>query len=164
MGDRERTLAIMKDPACGPMGVTAVALALLLKVAALETLLAHPAAGWWWLAPVAARTVLPLAFLTLPYVRAGGMGDGLAATASRRGLALMALLALALLALGLPATLGWLWLALAAGLFALWRRAVLQRLGGFTGDCAGALVELLEVALLVAAALFLTTATGSATL
>jgi len=166
MGDRKRTLAIMKDPACGPMGVTAVVLTLLLKVAALETLLTHPAAGWWWLAPVAARAMLSLAFITLPYVRAGGMGDGLGANASRPGLTLATLLVLTLLALGLSTTLWWLWLTLTVVLFALWRLAVLRRLGGFTGDCAGALVELLEVALLVFAALFLTATSvaGSAAL
>ena len=37
-GDRERTLAIMKDPYCGPMGVSAVVAMLLLKFAALSVL------------------------------------------------------------------------------------------------------------------------------
>lgn len=161
MGDRERTLAIMKDPACGPIGVTAVVLVLLLKAAALVTLLSHSTTVCWWLAPMAARTALPLAFVTLSYVRPTGMGAGLAANASPLGLTLAALLVLGLLALGLPTALWWLWLALAAGLFAVWRRGVQQRLGGFTGDCAGALVELLEVALLVSAALFLTTASAA---
>lgn len=162
MGDRTRTLAIMKDPACGPMGAVTLLLTLLLKVASLEALLAHPQAGWWWLAPVVARAVLPLAFTAVPYVRAGGMGDGLAAHASRPGIGMATLLTLGLGTTLLPAALGWLWLATAAGLFILWRWAVLRRLGGFTGDCAGALVELLEVALLVCAALFLTASAGLA--
>jgi len=153
MGDRERTLAIMKDPACGPMGVTAIALVLLLKVAALATLLAYPAAIPWWLIPVVARTVLPLVFISLPYVRQGGMGDGLASNASKPGLALAVMLVLAVLALWLPLQFLCLWLVVAVAVFALWRHAVVKRLGGFTGDCAGALVELLEVALLVASAL-----------
>ncbi|MFA5494350.1 MAG: adenosylcobinamide-GDP ribazoletransferase [Porticoccaceae bacterium] len=155
MGDRERTLAIMKDPACGPMGVTAIALALLLKVAALAALLAGPAAVAWWLVPLAARTLLPLAFIGLPYVRQGGMGDGLAANASKPGLALAAGLVLGILVLGLPVQLAALWLAVALAAFALWRHGVRRRLGGFTGDCAGALVELVEVALLVASAFFI---------
>ena len=152
MGDRERTLAIMKDPACGPAGVVAVVLVLLVKVAALDVLLAHSSADWW-LAPVVARTLLPLAFITLPYVRVGGMGGGLAENASRRGLTTAALVVAAVLALCLPVTLWLPWLAVSVALFALWRRSVQRRLGGFTGDCAGALVELLETALLATAAL-----------
>ncbi|MEA3301199.1 MAG: adenosylcobinamide-GDP ribazoletransferase [Pseudomonadota bacterium] len=157
MGDRARTLAIMKDPACGPIGVVAIVMVLLVKVAALDTLLTGASGIFWWLIPVLARTVLPLAFVSLPYVREGGMGDGLARNASRPGLILAVLLVLGLLALCLPLLLLCLWLAVAVAVFALWRRAMIQRLGGFTGDGAGALVELLEVALLVATALFVQT-------
>lgn len=50
---------------------------------------------------------------------------------------------------------GW-GLALAAAItFVLWRRAMLLRLGGFTGDTAGAMVELTEVVGLLAAVVFL---------
>ena len=77
MGDRARTLAIMKDPTSGPMAVTAVVLMLLLKYAALTTLLpAAPAA--LWLAPLLARTAVVAAFASTPYVRAGGLGSALA--------------------------------------------------------------------------------------
>ncbi len=155
MGDRERTLAIMKDPSCGPMGVAAITLVLLLKTVALATLLGLPGQWAWWLIPLAARALLPLAFVGLPYCRAGGMGDGLAAGASRRGIALALGLTALLCILTLPWTLAALWLLVAAAIFVLWRRAMLLRLGGFTGDGAGALVELAELALLVASALYL---------
>ncbi|VAX03286.1 Cobalamin synthase, partial [hydrothermal vent metagenome] len=39
LGDRDKTLAIMKDPACGPAGVVSIVLLLLLKFAALHALL-----------------------------------------------------------------------------------------------------------------------------
>lgn len=152
MGDRERTLAILKDPACGPLGVTAVVLVLLLKVAALEHLLAAGVGGWW-LAPLVARTVLPLAFLVLPYVRAGGMGGHLADGASPPALAVATGLALALTGLWLPPGHWWLWLSVAVLMLIVWRGAMSRRLGGFTGDGAGALVEVLETALLLASAL-----------
>jgi adenosylcobinamide-GDP ribazoletransferase len=43
---------------------------------------------------------------------------------------------------------------LAAGLLWVWlRRAVMERLGGFTGDIAGALLELLECTALLVIAL-----------
>ncbi len=81
------------------------------------------------------------------------MGDDLAGGASRPALALALGLTLVLLALILPALHWWLWLAVSALVFVWWRAAMKRRLGGFTGDGAGALVELLEGALLLASAL-----------
>jgi adenosylcobinamide-GDP ribazoletransferase len=52
--------------------------------------------------------------------------------------------------------LGLVLMALAAFLLIAWRRSVLERLGGFTGDTAGALVELTEAALLLVAVLLIT--------
>ncbi|WP_207951757.1 adenosylcobinamide-GDP ribazoletransferase [Pseudomaricurvus alcaniphilus] len=151
LGDRQRTLDIMKDPACGPIGVVALVLVLLLKFTALASLLLLPAASssGWWLVPLAARSLLPLAFLSTPYVRSQGMGSALASHGQRQTVLLAAGLATALLALLLPWTLLLLWLLGGALLQLLWRRAMLQRLGGFTGDGAGALVELQETLLLV---------------
>ncbi|MCC8470134.1 adenosylcobinamide-GDP ribazoletransferase [Xanthomonas phaseoli] len=150
MGDRARTLAIMKDPTSGPMAVTAVVLILLLKCAALAALL--PAApGMVWLAPLLARTSLVAAFLTTPYVRAGGLGSGLVGSA-RAVLQWSLLLGLACaFAAGLLR--GLLACAVAGVVFVVWRRACLQRLGGMTGDTCGALVEVSETAVLVALAL-----------
>ncbi len=152
LGDRERTLAIMKDPYCGPMGVAALLLALLLKFAALEELVAR---GDWivlMLAPLLARSALPALFLTTPYVRPGGLGDVLARCLPRRAAAVAVLTVL----LVLPAALGMsvLWpLAAALGAFAGLRALMMRRLGGATGDTAGAMVEIIETVVLVAAAL-----------
>lgn len=149
IGSREKTLAIMKDPAAGPMGVVALVLLLLLKFAALASL--APALGVsLLLAPLLARTALVLAFLTTPYVRSGGLGSALA-QAPRGACVLSLLAALALpFAFGLPGLVAWLamWLV-----FVLWRRAVVRRLQGFTGDTAGALAELIELAVLLAMSL-----------
>lgn len=146
LGDRERTLAIMKDPRSGPMAVTALVLVLLLKFAALASL---PPAAWagLCLAPLLGRTALTLAFLSTPYVRAMGMGSGLQ-QAPRVVCALAVTLAAAASAAfgrgGIVA------LAVAAAVFLLWRRACMRRLAGFTGDTAGALAELVETTVLVA--------------
>lgn len=150
-GDRERTLEIMKDPRSGPIAVTWLVLLLLLKFAALVALLQ---AGHWsalLLAPWLGRAVLPLLFLTTPYVRAGGLGEALSQHLPRQQLPLLlAVNALAMLAFG--------WSALAAIVaallvFYLLRRAFVARLGGTTGDTAGALLEVVECAVLVALAL-----------
>ena len=150
LGDRERTLAIMKDPCAGPAGVVAVVLVLLLKFAALAALAAglHPAL---LLAPVLARTALMALFLTTPYVRPGGMGEALAKAGRRLPHLLLAALAI------LPLAAFWPRPALIAGVATLvvflWhRRRLMKRLGGATGDTAGALVEWVETAVLVALA------------
>ncbi|MCO6058612.1 adenosylcobinamide-GDP ribazoletransferase [Pseudomonas sp. MOB-449] len=147
-GDRERTLTIMKDPRSGPIAVVVLVVVLLLKFAALAALLQ---AGQWLpllLAPWLGRGMLPLLFLTTAYVRPGGLGQALAEHLPRRELPVwLAVQGVAMLLLGWPA-----WIALAAALvvFAWLRGRFVQRLGGTTGDTAGALVEVVEVGVLVA--------------
>jgi adenosylcobinamide-GDP ribazoletransferase len=144
LGDRERTLAIMKDPRSGPMGVTAVVLVLLLKFAALASL---PLAGTaLWLAPMLARTAITAAFLSTPYVRSDGLGSAL--THAPR----VACMVAALAAVVLAAFCGWHGvraLLAVSVVFACWRYACMHRLGGMTGDTLGALTELAEAAVLV---------------
>lgn len=152
LGDRERTLAIMKDPASGPMGVTAVVLVLLVKVAALHALVETNDWMALVLAPLLGRTVLPLLFLTTSYVRPGGLGAGLTAHVPRRAAASMVLVTgIAILVLG--GLTGLTLLLTGAAVFLMMRHAMVRRLGGTTGDTAGALVELTEVATLAAAVL-----------
>ena len=74
MGDRERTLTIMKDPRSGPAAIVALMLVLLLKFSALASL-ADPLL--LVLPPLLGRAALVGLFLTTPYVRKGGMGDAL---------------------------------------------------------------------------------------
>jgi adenosylcobinamide-GDP ribazoletransferase len=148
MGDRERTLNIMKDPVSGPVGVVTLVLCLFLKLAAIDTILYLPLDSGWWLAPVFARTTSALAFITTPYVRPGGMGEGLA-RGSNSGVAVATGLTLLAATCLMPTLLWWAWLGSAAVLFMVWRRAMVKRLGGFTGDGTGALVELQETALLL---------------
>lgn len=152
LGSRARTLDIMKDPRCGPMGVTAIALVLIAKWAGLQTLLAHgsPALLLWL--PTLGRTQLLLLMLTTPYARKQGMAADQFDHLSRRGAWLTALAVW----LGCLLTAGWSGLALVIGacvVLLIARRAMLGRLAGFTGDTAGALVELTETALLLLCAL-----------
>lgn len=148
-GDRERTLAIMKDPACGPMGVLALLLTLLLKWSALVVLLPH-SSSCLWLAPLAGRLALPWLLLTTAYVRPGGLGELLSRHLPRTTLRGVLVGGAALLLL-LP--LGGFALIATAAIALLARRAFRQRLGGTTGDTAGALLELSETAVLVVLAL-----------
>ena len=147
-GDRARTLEIMKDPRSGPAGVTAIVLLLLLKFAALSSL--SPANAWLLgLSPLLARAALTAAFVTTPYVRSGGLGSALK-DAPRVACVVALLCAIAAcVACRLPGVFA---LGAAIVVFALWRRACMRRLGGFTGDTAGALAELVEAGVLVALA------------
>lgn len=150
-GDRERTLAIMKDPRSGPIAVVVLVLLLLLKFAALLTLLQADQGIYLILLPWLGRSLLPLLLLTTPYVRAGGLGQALVDHAPRRQLPWwLGANALGMLLFGWPGLLA----VLAALLLFVWlRRALLGRLGGTTGDTAGALLELAECGALLALAL-----------
>jgi adenosylcobinamide-GDP ribazoletransferase len=151
LGDRERTLAIMKDPCCGPVAVVTLIVVLLIKFAALHNL---SSSDWMTLllAPTIARSTIPLLFLTTPYVRPGGLGSALAAHLPRTAsmAVIVATAVIVLLATGMKGF----WLLLAtAGAFLLLRALMIRRLGGTTGDTAGALVEVTEVTVLLATGL-----------
>ncbi|MDO9625616.1 MAG: adenosylcobinamide-GDP ribazoletransferase [Pseudomonas sp.] len=152
MGDRERTLALMKDPCCGPMAVVVLLLVLLLKFAALVALLESGTLAALLLAPLLGRSAVLALILGTPYVRQGGIGQLLASHLPHPA-AKAVLLAVAVGCLLLFGTTG-LWALLLAGvtLFGV-RRALMRRLQGTTGDTAGALQELVECVVLVGLAL-----------
>ncbi|HEX8588918.1 adenosylcobinamide-GDP ribazoletransferase [Pseudomonas sp.] len=151
-GDRERTLTIMKDPRSGPIAVVTLVVVLLLKFSAVLALIeAHSSVGLL-LAPVISRAAMLALFLNTPYVRAGGLGQALADHLPRQtGVrVLVAVAVLCLLIAGSHAA--WVLVVAACGFFWL-RRVMIQRLGGSTGDTAGAMLELLETLVLVTLAL-----------
>lgn len=147
-GDRDRTLAIMKDPRSGPAAISAVVLVLLNKFAALQMLLAGDAQYVLLLAPVWGRAMIVLLLVTTPYVRPDGLGSPYADTLPRwNSVFLVALVALATLVL-----LEWSGVLLVAVLgigFLGLRYAWVTQLGGVTGDTLGATCELMEMLTLV---------------
>ncbi|SDH38100.1 adenosylcobinamide-GDP ribazoletransferase [Pseudomonas abietaniphila] len=153
-GDRERTLTIMKDPRSGPIAVVTLVIVLLVKFTALLALIeSHHSLGLL-LAPVIGRAAMLGLFLGTPYVRAGGLGQALADHLPRPlGFKVLGITAIACVLIA-----GWTGveavLAATAGFFWL-RRLMIRRLGGSTGDTAGAMLELLEVLVLVVLALLI---------
>ena len=148
-GDRDRTLLIMKDPRSGPIAVITLVLVLLLKFAALLALIEQGQTLVLLIVPVLGRGALLGLFLTTSYVRAGGLGQALADHLPRRA-GWQVLLACAV---GCMLVAGWtgVWmLVVTASVFIWLRQMMLRRLGGCTGDTAGALLELLEMVVLVA--------------
>lgn len=154
IGSRERTLAILKDPRSGPAAITTLGLLLIAKWSGLQILIAHDA--FWLLAmvPLIARTGLPLLMLTTPYVRPQGIASDWMAHLPRRAV-WAATLAGALVVVLISRTPGVLLCALGAVLVWSLRRAMLRRLGGFTGDTAGAQVELTEAVSLLGLAFWI---------
>jgi len=146
-GDRERTLKIMHDPQSGPAAIVVVMLVVLLKFSALSSLVG---ASHWrelLLVPLLARTLLLLLFLTTSCAQTQGMASRLAAYLPRRSAWLVVAFGLSAVALAAPAGIWMLLFGLM--MFGLLRRMMLARIGGISGDTAGALVELTETAALI---------------
>lgn len=138
--ERDRRLAVMKDPQAGAFGVVTVIVVLLLRVAALAASPAAPLAiaGVWALS----RVVMAAVAAWVPYARAesgGGLASAFVGPSRVLPAALVASTVGALL-LG-AAGRGWLGVVavvgcgLAAGTVVSFAR---HRLGGFTGDVLGA--------------------------
>ncbi|MBN6773568.1 adenosylcobinamide-GDP ribazoletransferase [Pseudomonas granadensis] len=144
-GDRERTLTIMKDPRSGPIAVVTLVLVMLLKFAALLALIEQGQGLALVIVPLLGRAALLGLFLTTPYLRAGGLGQALADHLPRRaGWWVLggSALACALIA-GIVAV------VISVVIFVWLRQVMMRRLGGTTGDTAGALLELLEMGVVV---------------
>lgn len=150
---REERLRIMKDPHLGAMAVVAIAMALILKYAAVGSLPLARRNQALFLVPCLARYSMVLLGSTLPSARGGRGTAGPFITHRRRGsffLATTMTLAASSLILGLDG-LGLFGVMLAGSLI---MRAVFQRaLGGITGDALGAAGETIETILLMVAAI-----------
>ncbi|XID94011.1 adenosylcobinamide-GDP ribazoletransferase [Paenibacillaceae bacterium WGS1546] len=147
---REKTLEIMKDSRVGAMGAVAAIALLLLKVAAVSRLAETGGIALVVVIPAMARFTLLAAIRTFPYIQENGLGSGLRGGVTPTVLLVNAALlaavaygtagAIALPVLGATLLAGW--------LFGL---AIVRRLGGFTGDVYGALIEGSETFALLAA-------------
>lgn len=144
-------LEVFKDPACGPMAVVAIVLVLLLKVTALSVLFAHQQ----WLVPLVVALFMGRALLFpymafTPYVREQGLASAMVLVPYSRTWLIGAVVAFTITVAVAPGVGAW---VLGAALFAgFWRSLWRAKIGGFVGDCLGALVELVEMLVLVMAA------------
>ena len=147
-GDAERTLKIMKDPACGPIGVLSLIIICILKWSAIYLLLQKQMYIALLLFPVLGRVAPLILFLTTNYVRAKGLGRSIVSTMPRKSAWLLVMVIVC-------GSFYFAWLGLIACMsmmIGLWylRRKFIQRIGGITGDTVGASIEIIEcVSLLV---------------
>jgi len=141
-GDKERTLSIMKDPACGPIGVLSLIILCLIKWSALYVLLEKKLYLALILFPILGRLAPLFLFLTTEYVRAKGLGSSIAQYIPKTWA--MIVFALTLLATGY-----FVWTGLATAIIFILtliylRHKFVQRIDGITGDTVGASIEIVE--------------------
>ena len=156
INDVDRTLEIMHDSRCGSGALVAVVCVLLVKFAALTVIVQNQLWIVLIVAPVLGRCVAPLLFipgpfLYAPYVQPSGIAkhfiDHCPAVARQTTLAVIILCGLLL---GDIST-GLIVIGSCALIVFLLRRLMLQRLGGATGDTAGAATEIIEATVLLSA-------------
>lgn len=149
LGNQQRSLQIMKDPAAGPIAVMVLLLLLLLKFVAVFVLIQQNNLTTLMLAPLLGRCAILLLMLSTPYVSPQGLADKLLQNLPFGEARQVVVLSLAFAGLFM----GWANVLLACGLLLWVRHAALKRLGGVTGDVYGAGVELMETTGLLAAVL-----------
>ncbi|WP_239613598.1 adenosylcobinamide-GDP ribazoletransferase [Cohnella mopanensis] len=145
---RERMLEIMKDSRVGAMGVVAAIVLIGLKVAALQQLAIQDKLGILLFVPAMARFALLGAIYVFPYIQAQGLGSGLRKGVNSWSLSLNLILILVIAYF----VAGWNGAAVLAGMLVaawLFGRSIVRKLGGFTGDGYGAMVEAMETFVLL---------------
>ena len=148
---RERKLEIMRDSRIGTYGACALTLSLLLRVGALASLAGPGQVALGLIAANAgARAMLPLFLRWVPPARP----DGLSADAGRpspTSVMAAAVLGFVVLLWSLGAARSVVALLLLLVVFGLMRWLCLRQIGGQTGDTAGALEQISEIAILLTA-------------
>ena len=144
---RDKTLSILKDPNCGPMGVVIIVLVLLLKWTALSYLLKNDMSAFLIVVPMLSRSLILSLFMTTLYVRESGLGSAFLEDLPEETHLWSVLLGTVLLYWLFASFFSLLLVILAlVGLRAL----MIHRIGGMTGDTIGAAVEISEAVALIA--------------
>jgi len=151
LGDKDKTLHIMKDPTCGPFGVIAIVFTILLKlVFVYELIMINP----WFilLPPLLSRAAIIGLLMHIPYARPQGMGYDLSTVTDKNknkvsmAISILASISLLMLFSNIMMILGI--FAVCTLFYYLFTSNVLNRIGGITGDIAGAFIEYMELIIL----------------
>ncbi len=151
---RERRLAIMKDSSVGVYGVVGLIISLMLKYLCLMQLNSYELLIVVPVAFAISRTAQVGVMVRMPYARAQGTAGSFVQNAGLRHLAVAAVLAL-IFAWFMAWLTGMILAAVALLIVAVMRVWTRKAFGGVTGDVIGFTNELVEVATLVVAGVFL---------
>ena len=141
-GDKQRTLEIMKDPACGPIGVLSLIILCLIKWSAIYVLLEKQLYSALILFPILGRLAPLFLFLTTKYVREKGLGSSIAVFIPKKWSIFIFLPCLFTIVY-------FAWVGIFTALIFMLtllylRHKFIQRIGGITGDTVGASIEITE--------------------
>ncbi|MBK0063210.1 MULTISPECIES: adenosylcobinamide-GDP ribazoletransferase [unclassified Acinetobacter] len=146
-GNKQRTLDIMKDPSCGPIGVLSLFALCLLKFSCIYVLLEQNLGLFLLFVLMLGRIVPLILLLTTTYVREKGLARQLVDHLPR-GFAWL-ISGMVLLSLIYWKLQGILSLLFFVGGLSYLRQIFIKRINGITGDTIGASIELLETLLLL---------------
>ena len=145
LGNRARSLEIMKDPAAGPIAVIVLVLVLLLKWATIISVLEKQDLLILLLTPMLGRLAIILLMLSTRYIRVGGLGEKIVANFPRLESKVVGFIGLVVAVYYL----GFLPVGLMLIFILIVGYQANKRLGGVTGDVYGSVVELAEVSVLL---------------
>ena len=151
--DRDKALEIMRDSSCGPMGVMAVVSVLLLKFVAIKSLIvSHAIMMPLILVPMISRTAVIGLLLTTKYQQSDELGARLQKHLPKwPAIVLISILSIMLILFSGRVGMKMLLITIIGSY--LLRRLMQQRIGGMTGDTAGAFIEIIEMGILLGLAL-----------
>ena len=154
--DPARLQEVLKDPRLGTAGACVLVLLILLKVALLRTALET---GTVWIALpaalIAARLLAVIYMMMTPYARDQGLASQLDLQPLQWAVVIMSLVALLLAMVLLGRLAGTALAVVLAAWLVYWQQRWLKLVGGYTGDCVGALIEVAELLVLVVVVLAL---------
>jgi len=156
--DRQRILDILKDPRMGTFGVCALVLDILFKFVLWRFCFEHGRIGPLIISLVLSRTMQGCLLVTMPNARKEGIASAFAGNRFLRHKLLAVIILAVVNALTVVFSPTWVTgaLLLLSAVFVtlLWALYCRKKIGGITGDCLGALNELVEVAVLLSAVTF----------
>lgn len=143
LSNREKTLSIMKDPNCGPIGILSLIIVCLLKFSSLYVLLEQQQYKAIVLIPMLGRLTPLFLLLTTEYVRRDGLGESISTFIPRFFSTLILIIGVVSSAFLGPVGI----LTAVIMIFSLFylRHKFIKRIGGITGDTIGASIEIIEV-------------------
>jgi len=145
-GDKEKTLRILKDTHSGVAAMVAIVLVLLLKLTCINEL-GHDRFMALLFAPILARAAVVGLLMSTDYVREKGIASAmLTAYPKKRIWAVLFIVSVILVAV-MPWNGVYIMISIIIAVL-VFRYMIKRRIGGTTGDTAGALVELIELLVL----------------